>query len=165
MASEDDREEFWDRLEDTRTGMFGTEGRFVPMTHSLEPEDGCLWFLTAKQTPMAKAAAEGAETHYVVSSDKEGIYADIVGKLSVSSDREKLDEVWNFVAESFYDEGKDDPDLVLVKLVPHKAEVWLGPESGLGFLISLAKSKLTGDQPDMGKHFSLTFPAQPRQAL
>lgn len=153
----DDRDDFWDRLDDIRTGMIEVDGRFVPMTLSLEPEDGNLWFLTAKGTDLLAEAEKGAESRFVVANDKEGIYADIHGKLAVSTDREKLDEVWNAMSSAWFEEGKADPDIALVYMTPAKAEVWLGPESSLSFLFSVAKAKMTGDKPDMGRHFTLTF--------
>lgn len=154
---EDNREEFWDRLEDVRTGMLEAGARLLPMTHNLEPEDGYIWFLTAKGTDPAKAGEAGAESRYIVANDSEGIYADIRGKLSISTDRAKLDEVWNVMASAWFDEGKDDPDLVLLRFAPATAEVWLGPESGFEAILSFAKAKLTGEEAKMGKQFSLTF--------
>src|SRR5690606_384945 len=121
------------RLDDIRTGMIEVEGRFVPMTLSLEPEDGNLWFLTAKGTDLVAAAEKGAESRFVVSDDGEGIYADIKGKLGVSEDREKLDEIWNAMSSAWFEEGKDDPDIALVYLAPATAEVWLAPESKVKF--------------------------------
>ena len=153
----EDREEFWDRLDDIRTGMIEVEGRFVPMTLSLEPEDGKLWFLTAKGTALVAAASVGAESRFVVSDDREGIYADIKGKLGVSTSREKLDEIWTAMSSAWFEEGKSDPDIALVYLAPATAEVWLAPESSLKFFLSVAKAKITGVEPDMGRHFSLTF--------
>ena len=153
----EDREEFWDRLEDIRTGMLGVNGRYVPMSHNLEPEDGNIWFLTAQGTDMAKAAAEGADTRYIVCGDAKSIYADIEGHLEVSTSKEKLDEVWNAMASTWFEEGKEDKDIVLIRLVPRQAEVWLGPESGLQFLWTMAKAKVTGEEPDFGKNFRLIF--------
>lgn len=156
-ATEDDRKEFWDRLDDIRTGMLGVNGRYVPMTHNLEPEDGNIWFLTAKGTDMGQAALAGAESQYIVCGDSKSIYADIAGRLEVSHNPEKLDEVWSAMASTWFEGGKDDPDLLLIRIVPKDAEVWLGPESGLEFLWKVAKAKVSGEEPDYGKHFTLTF--------
>ncbi len=153
----DQRKEFWSRISDVRTGMLEVQDRFVPMSHSTDPDDGNLWFITAKGTPMAAAADAGATCRYIVCSDPESIYADITGKLAVSNDPEKLDEVWNFVASSWFEEGKQDPDLLLVRLRPDQSELWLGPESGVTFLLEIAKAKVTGDKPNMGSHTTLSF--------
>lgn len=152
-----DFEEFWDRLDDIRTGMLEVDGRFVPMTLSTEPEDGRIWFLTARGTDPADAANANAATRFVVANDREGIYADIKGKLSVSTDRRILDEVWSPIAKTWFEEGKEDPDLVLICLTPQSAEVWLGPESGFEALLTLAKVRLGGDREEMGSQFTLTF--------
>ena len=157
MSDKDRREEFWDRLDDCRSGMLDLDGRAVPMTHNLEPEDGNIWFLTAKGTEMAGAAAASKNARYIVCNDPEAIYAQVEGVLSVSTDKAKLDEVWSVMASTWFEEGKQDPDLVLVRFRPAKAEIWLGPESGFKFLWSVAKAKVTGDQPDYGDHFELTF--------
>ncbi|RRH68839.1 pyridoxamine 5'-phosphate oxidase family protein [Falsigemmobacter faecalis] len=151
------RKEFWDRLEDCRSGMLEVSGRFVPMTHNLEPEDGRIWFLTAKGTDMAAAAAANAESRYIVSNDSTALYVTVQGVLHRSDDREKLDEVWSAMAKLWFDEGRQDPDLELIYLQPGTAEVWLGPESGLKFFWSVVKSKLTEGEPDMGAHFQLKF--------
>lgn len=156
-ATPANRDDFWDRLEDCRSGMMEVESKFVPMTHNLEPEDGSIWFLTAKGTAMAQAAAAGAQTRYIVCNDSQSIYASIDGTLAQSHDRKKLDEVWSVMASAWYEEGKDDPDLLLVRMKPTAAEVWLGPESGMKFLFSVAKAKITGEEPDFGAHFTLTF--------
>lgn len=157
MASSEQREEFWDRLEDCRSGMLDVGGRAMPMTHNLEPEDGNIWFLTAKGTDMADAAFAGDAARYIVCNDDKAIYAQVDGTLAAVDDAQKLDEVWSAMASLWFDEGKRDPDLVLVRLSPAKAEVWLGPESGIKFLWSAAKAKVTGEEPDMGDHFELTF--------
>lgn len=157
MTESEKREEFWDRLEDCRSGLLDIKGRAVPMTHNLEPEDGNIWFLTAKGTEMAAAAEQGESCRYLVCDDANAIYAVVEGALAVSTDRAKLDEVWNAMASAWFEEGKQDPDLVLIRLRPAKAEVWLGPESGFKFLWSVAKAKVTGEEPDFGTHFNLAF--------
>lgn len=156
-SEKDRREEFWDRLEDCRSGMLEAEGRFVPMSHNLEPEDGNIWFLTAKGTDMAKAAEAGKAARYIVGNDGEALYAAIEGTLAVSDSAEKLDEVWSAMAKIWFEEGKQDPDLLLIRLAPTTAEVWLGPESGIKFLWGVLKSKITEEEADYGDHFTLTF--------
>ena len=83
-------------------------------------------------------------------------YARIEGELSLSDDREKLDEIWNAVASSWFEDGKQDDDVRLLRLSLSAAEVWY-TDGGLGFMYQIAKSKLTGAKPDMGEHFEISF--------
>ncbi|MDO5657405.1 MAG: pyridoxamine 5'-phosphate oxidase family protein [Paracoccus sp. (in: a-proteobacteria)] len=155
--SDDHRKQFWDRLESIRTGMLEIDGRFLPMSHNLAPEDGNIWFITAQGTAMADAAAAGETARYVISGDGNGLYASINGGLEISNDPERLEQVWNFIASSWFEDGKRDDDLVLIRYRPANAEVWLTGKSGLGFLYQVAKAHVTGDKPDMGVHTLLTF--------
>lgn len=157
MSSSDQREEFWDRLEDCRSGMLDINGRAMPMTHNLEPEDGNIWFLTAKGTDMANAAATNEACRYILCNDGEGFYTQIEGRLASVQDQRKLDEVWSAMASLWFEEGKQDPDLVLVRMTPSEAEVWLAPKTGLQFLWNAAKAKMTGEILDQGEHFKLVL--------
>lgn len=150
---------FWDRLDDINTGMLGLldDARLVPMSHYAEPETNTLWFITAKGTDLATSVAGGGKPAlHVVSDAAEGLYARIDGTLSLSDDRAKLDELWNAVASSWFEDGKRDEDVQLMRFDMTEAEVW-ATGGKLAFVYEIAKSKVTGQKPDMGEHYTLTF--------
>ncbi|WCR09898.1 pyridoxamine 5'-phosphate oxidase family protein [Paracoccus stylophorae] len=153
------RARFWDRLGDINAGMLGLaeDMRLVPMSHYADRDESALWFITAKQTELAEAAAQGARPAlHVVSDGDEGLYARIEGELALSDDRDKLDELWNAVASSWFEDGKRDDDVQLMRFTPSSAEIWVTGGS-VGFLYQIAKSKITGDKPDMGEHLTIIF--------
>lgn len=153
------KKEFWDRLEDTRTGMMAAEGaRAVPMSHYVDDDDNApvIWFITAKGTDLAKSATNGAAAEYIVSSSDEALYARIDGRISLSNDAAKLDELWNGVAAAWFEGGKQDPDIQLIRFDLTEAEVWATGGS-LKFLYEVAKAHLTDSKPDMGDHGTLKF--------
>jgi len=152
-------DQFWSRLDDVNAGMLGTteDPRVVPMSHYADRDQSALWFITAKGTDLAKSLAGGAKPAiHVVSDAGEGLYTRIDGQLSLSDDRAKLDEIWNAVASSWFEGGKEDPDIQLLHMDLSGAEVWATGGS-LTFLFQIAKSKVTGDKPDMGEHYTLTL--------
>lgn len=153
----DRKQEFWDRLEGVNAGMTGLESdlRFLPMSHNADAKAGRLWFISAKGQHLVDACETGPQEALHIVTDS-GIHANIRGTLSLSNDAAKLDEIWNAVASSWFEDGKRDPDIRLLEFTPAQAEVWLTP-GGLGFLFQIAKSKVTGDKPDMGETFTLTF--------
>ena len=151
--------EFWDRLADTRAGMLGAgEARSVPMSHYVDGDapGNTIWFITAKGTDLAKAAAGGATGEYIVSSTDQSLYARIDGRLSLTEDAAKLDEIWNFIAAAWFEDGKQDPDVQLMRFDLTEAEVWATGGS-LKFLFEIAKAHATDAKPDMGEHGTLTF--------
>ena len=155
----DHNHQFWSRLDDINSGMLGVtqDSRLVPMSHYTDRKVGVLWFITARDTDLARSVASGPQdAMHVVSDGGQGLYARIHGTLSLSDNRAKLDELWNAVASSWFEDGKQGPDVQLLRLDLTEAEVWATGGS-MAFLYQIAKSKITGDKPDMGDHYSLTF--------
>lgn len=155
----DRRESFWKRLKGINAGMLGAgdDGHVVPMSHYPDPDMGALWFITAKGTDLATALAAGPRpaTH-IISDGGEGLYARINGTLSLSDDAAKLDELWNAIASSWFEDGKQDDDVQLLRMDLEGAEYWLTGGS-ISFLYQIARSKVTGEKPDMGEHGTLSF--------
>ena len=158
---DDLKTEFWDRMEDVRTGMLGVkgQGRLVAMSPRIDDDmPGHIWFITAKKTDLAKATAAGpCDAQLVLADDSAGLYADIEGTLTHSTDREALEEVWNFVADSWFEGGKADPDVSLLRFTPRQAEVSVTTTSGVAFFYEMAKAKLTDEKPDVGAQGIVTF--------
>ena len=156
----DDICDFWKRLESINAGLLGTSGgaaRMVPMSHQLRDGDSTLWFITAHDTDLARAVAGGdGQAEYALADGGKGLYAVVTGKLSRNDDKALRDELWSTVADSWFDGGKDDPDICILGLVPDTAEVWLTPTSGLTFAYGILRAKLTGQQPDIDSHGKLS---------
>lgn len=153
-------EHFWDRLDDVNAGMLNVaEGRPIPMSHYADRDGGSLWFITARGTDLEAALRGGAKPgRYIVASGSGQIYANVEGELSLSMDKAKLDELWNAVADAWFEGGESDPDVQLVKFTLREAEVWATP-GNLGFLYQIAKAQVTDEKPDMGEHGTLKFAA------
>lgn len=155
------KSEFWERMEDVRTGMLGIkgQGRLVAMSPKFEDDKpGKIWFISAQGTDLAKATAAGpCDAQLVISDNDQGLYADIDGTLSQSTDREALDEAWNFVADSWFEGGKADPDVRLLCFAPRQAEVSVTTTSSLTFFYEIAKAKLKDEKPDVGDQGVVTF--------
>ncbi|APE43105.1 general stress protein [Sulfitobacter alexandrii] len=156
--STDLKKEFWDRMEDIRSGMLGADNaRSVPMSHFVDDDTpNTLWFITAKDTDISKAAGTGADAEYIVSSKDEHLYARIHGRITVSHDDEQLDDIWNAFAAAWFDGDKNDPDVQLLRMDLKEAEVWV-TEGNLKFLYEIAKANVTDEKPDAGKHGTLMF--------
>jgi general stress protein 26 len=150
---------FWTRLEGINAGMLGTRERMklVPMSHYAEADEKALWFITAEGTDLVTELANGPKPAIHVIADATGkLWAQIEGQLELATDRARLDEIWSRVAAAWFDEGKDDPDLRLLRFSLAQAEIW-STTGGLGFLYQVAKANVTGDEPDIGEHFRLSF--------
>lgn len=158
MSNHVTEDDFWPRLDDINAGMLNVDGgRPVPMSHYADRDARALWFITANGTDLVEALRKGArEARYILASGDGKLYARVDGRAALSDDRKKLDEIWNFVAASWFEEGKEDEDLALVRMDLSEAEIW-ATDGGLKFLYETAKANVTGEKPDMGDQGIIRF--------
>jgi general stress protein 26 len=124
---------FWKALKSDRTLMLGLDGvedgHSRPMTAQVEGESGPIWFFTGKPNALVEHLTQGHRAIASFTAKDHELFASIKGNLHVDTDRAVIDRLWNpFIAAWF--EGKDDPNLVLLRLDAEQAEIWLN-ESNL----------------------------------
>ena len=54
------------------------------------------------------------------------MYARFGGVLVKENSQERFDQFWNNFVEAWYDGGKDDPDIVFLRMDLGDAEIWSG---------------------------------------
>ena len=152
------KQEFWDRLEDITAGMLSAPGAPArPMAHIVrDGDEGVFWFITANGTDIAEAATGGASATHVVACPKGQLFANISGAMSVVTDKQVLDDIWSPMAAAWFEDGRQDDDICLIKFTPASADVWL-TDGGGKFLYEVAKANLTDDTPDVGQSGTITF--------
>ena len=52
------------------------------------------------------------------------LFATIHGRLSLDNDRKAIDRLWNPYVAAWFEGGKDDPTLALLRFDTEKAEIW-----------------------------------------
>ena len=128
-------DKFWKALESDRTLMLGLtgvdEGHGQPMTAQLDDEapTGSIWFFTSSDTDLVKALGERhSATANFVSKDHE-LFASIHGELVIDTDRAALDRLWSRFVAAWFEGGKHDPRLRLLRLDAERAQIWLNENS------------------------------------
>ncbi|EPX80440.1 pyridoxamine 5'-phosphate oxidase family protein [Salipiger mucosus] len=157
VKTSDVRKAFWKRLDDVRAGLLAADGeRPVPMSPHADPDENAIWFITARGSAADRAAHSGGEASFHVADSKANVFANVFGKIDISDDSKKLDEIWSAVAGAWFENGRDDESVRLVKMTPHDAEVWAG-DGGASFLYEIARANVKGGTPDVGEHARVTF--------
>jgi general stress protein 26 len=136
---------FWDSLEDSPFVMLGIEGSGFtrPMTAQVD-EDGRIYFFAARSEELVKGLAHSVKAFATYASKGHDFFASMKGELVVDNDRETIDRLWSPMISAWYEQGKDDPDLVLLRFDTDRADIW---EAGAGSAIKAAWLKLTGRDP------------------
>lgn len=156
----DAEKRLWKAIEHHNTGMLGLVGgaetsHFQPMTAFGEPQDGKLWFFTRADSDLVHEMGATAQTMFVY--QQKDLQACIGGTLVVDNDRARIDKYWNPVVAAWYPQGREDPQLVLLRLDAVDAQVWITDAGPVKFAWEIAKANATKSEPDLGRQADLSF--------
>jgi general stress protein 26 len=125
----------WKALRSDMTVMLGLagvdEGHSQPMTAQIEGKEdrGPIWFFTAKDTDLVTAMGGGHPAMLHFASKGHDVFATIHGRLVPYNDRATIDRLWNPFVAAWYENGKSDPKLQLLRFDPERAQIWLNANS------------------------------------
>lgn len=119
---------FWDLLQSDMTMMLGLDGvedgHARPMTANLIGPDQPIWFFTSKENEIVQKLPQGNRAIASFTARDHKLFATVHGRLSIDNDRATIDRLWNKYIAAWYEGGKTDPKLRLLRLDPEKAEIW-----------------------------------------
>ena len=124
------------------------DGRLLsrPLAIQEREFDGDLYFFTEDPSPKTQQVA--VDSHVNVSMQSGDNYLSIAGTASVNKDQALIDELWNPYAEAWFEQGREDPAVALLKVHADSAEYWTVDSPKPVALIKYAKAIITGDRPD-----------------
>lgn len=148
--SDDIKKIFWKALADSpyvMVGMTGERDHHIPMNAQLDKDaDSAFWFFTATDNRLTGGGPAMAQ----FASKGHDLFACISGTLRDETDRAVLDRLWNNGIAAWYEGGKNDPKLVLLRFDLDDAEIWTA-DPGIKGMFKLATG-MTMKEGDLGKH-------------
>ncbi|WP_208351440.1 pyridoxamine 5'-phosphate oxidase family protein [Pseudaestuariivita rosea] len=160
-AEDDPVGQLWDQLDNVRAGMLGidhSDQHFQPMTHFIDREAECLWFITASDTDLVRAIGQGATAHYNAMGDNHDYHACLRGTIIQSSDTEKLDELWSVAAAAWFEEGREDPKVTLLQMTLRDGAIWASEGNAMIVGWKMIKAAMTSEShPAIGTQQIVSF--------
>jgi general stress protein 26 len=102
--------------------------------------------------------AGASEVLFTVQSKDHELNACVGGHISLSDDGARMDKFWNPVVAAWFPEGRDDPQLTMLRLDGRDASVWLSETGPICFAYEIAKANITHTMPEVGQHANLELP-------
>jgi general stress protein 26 len=128
-----------------------------PMTTLEIDEDGNVWFFTNRNTEIGDNANPGEPVTLIYSDPKNNTYISVSGNADIVESETKKEELWNPMSKAWFPEGKDDPNLVVLKVTTEEAAYWDATSSKMVVFFSMVKAVLTGTTPEGGDHGKLNL--------
>lgn len=146
-------EKFYDLLNQFDTAMLASQDRqngfhARPMQVAQVDSDGTLWFLTGWDTPKIR---EIDFNHQVLLTFQDkNHYVSLTGQATLVRSHEKVADLWREAFKVWFPQGKDDPNLALIRVTPEYGEYW--DNAGMqqaSYLFETARAYFSGTTPEI----------------
>lgn len=121
-----------------------------PMSTQQVDEDGNLWFLSRNDSNKNREIAQDNRVQLFYSNKGDSEYLSVYGMAEILRNKKKIEELWNPIIKAWFNEGKDDPSITLLKVIPQDVYYWDTKQNKLVTLIKLAYGAVTGKPVDDG---------------
>lgn len=121
-----------------------------PMGTSGIDDNGDIWFLSNKESDKNQQIKKDHSVYLMFMNAGKQQYLSLSGRAEIVLDRSKIDELWNPLAKAWFEEGKDDPSISLIRVRPIEGHYWDTKNGKLVSMIKIAVAAVTGKQMDGG---------------
>jgi general stress protein 26 len=147
------QDKFWKALKSDMTMMLGLvgveESHLLPMTAQMEDEGrGPIWFFTSRDNSLVQNLKRNGRAVGTFVSKGHDLFATVHGQLIADNDQDTIDRLWNPFIAAWFEGGRDDPNLVLLRFDAEKAEIWLNENNFLAGIKMLFGSDPKKDYKD-----------------
>lgn len=116
--------DFWESFQASPFIMMRLEGssdHAEPMTAQLDKDaHHTIWFFTTKDNRIAA----GGKAMGQVATKGHDIFACISGRLVEETDRHRWDKHWSNPVEAWFPNGREDPNVIMLRFEIDDSEVW-----------------------------------------
>ncbi len=95
-----------------------------PMSVQKLDDDGNFWFLSANDSHKNEELNLDHSVQLLFQGSSYSEFLNIYGDATVSSDKEKIKELWEPILKTWFTEGVDDPRISVIKVEPTEGYYW-----------------------------------------
>ncbi|HEY5917128.1 MAG TPA: pyridoxamine 5'-phosphate oxidase family protein [Chryseolinea sp.] len=142
-------DKFKDLVKHESTCLFTTRLTQVPLT--TRPmgvqkvcDQGNFWFLSPRDSDKNQEIAADPRVQLFISNTSNYEFLSVYGKATISRDQQKIDEFWNDILKAWFPEGKNDPNISVIKVAPEEGFYWDTKDGKLVSMIKILASAVSG---------------------
>ena len=126
-----------------------------PMSALKVCDQGNIWFFSEKSSDKNKAILADKNVQLFFSHPGKGSYLVVNGEAEIILDKTTIEELWTPVAKIWFKEGKEDPNISVIKVKPNTAHYWDTDGNRMINLFKMLASVVTGTNLVSGKEGDL----------
>jgi general stress protein 26 len=110
-----------------------------PMSAEKIDEDGNFWFLSSSDSHKNSELQADPAAQLLFQGSSYTDFMTLYGKATISTDKQKIDELWDPLMKNWFTEGKDDPRITVIKFTPTEGYYW---DTKHGQAVAMIKSAI-----------------------
>lgn len=139
----------------SRTCMFATKleqapFHVIPMRVQEADYEGNLWFFSSKDSTHNAQINADPRVQLIFANSPDMEFMTVFGTASVSTDKAQIDRLWDAMVGSWFEGGKDDPNVSLIRVQPAVAHYWDTEDGKLVTMAKMLTRAVTGSDIDPG---------------
>src|SRR5215472_904744 len=150
----------WDIIEKTAVGMLTTRFpaglRARPLEARPDRHAGIIWSLTDARSGKDPEIEAEPDVGLVFIEPRERIYLSLTAHARLENDVSRQRQIWKATDRMWW-AGPEGPNLRVLRVEPHLAELWDGPSSTAAVVYEIAKARITGEKPKLGENRKATI--------
>ena len=141
LFSGEARKKIKEMAEDIGMCMFCTELSVRPiptrpMSLAEVDDSGNLWFISSQKSNKNFEIKHDNEVQLIFAKNSDAHFLSVFGTATIYTDKAHIEQVWTPIAKAWFEEGKDDPEVTVIKVEPKDAYYW---DTKYGKMISMIK--------------------------
>lgn len=110
--------------------------------------EGNIWFISMRSSDKNREIEKDARVQLFYASRNSNEYLSVFGEASVVIDKELFKEKWVPEAKAWMENGVDDPEMSLIKVVPVDSHYWDTKHNKIVALVKMAGAIITGKKAE-----------------
>lgn len=139
--------------ESAKICMFCTELSQIPinsrpMTLQETDDEGNLWFISSDTSNKNFEIKEDKNVQLFFMNNSDYQYLSVYGEAAIYKDRSTIEDKWSPMAKAWFEDGKDDPTVSIIRVTPKDTYYWDTKVGKLVSLFSFVAAAVTGNTTD-----------------
>ena len=141
--------------ESARTCMFCTElsqlpNNSRPMSLQECDEEGNLWFISSADSNKNFEISDDNRVQLYFMNNGSAEYLSIFGKAFIYKDKTTIEEKWSPFANAWFEEGKEDPKVSIIRVTPDETYYWDTKAGKFVSMVHFITAAITGNKSEGG---------------
>lgn len=129
----------------------------VPMSRQEVDDSGNLWFLFSSKSETYENLQKNNHISVLYSDVSNYNFLSLNGVAEVSTDKSRIEKYWNKMVEGWFQKGKEDPTIRVLKVIPSEAHYWDNKSNKLITFFKVAVQEVSGEKLDIGREGDLNI--------